>query len=891
LPGSPRPRALEEILDACHSICIFLGPHGMGRWQQREKDLALDRQTRDPAFPVIPDLLPDADPALGFLSLNTWVDLRGGLDNPLALEILSGAVQGHPPGPDLLQRVSATLASVCPYRGLRFFREEDTPFFFGQDAFVERLAGAVERRALVGVVGASGSGKSSVVLAGLVPHLRRGACGSVWDAIAMVPGDRPLRNLAGALLPLLEPELTETDQLAERRKLAEFLASEPDALRDVVGRILQKQPGTDRLLLVVDQWEELYTLARHEQEQRRFQEALLDAAAFAPLTVVLTLRGDFYGRALAYRPLSDRLQDAVVNLGPMTEPELQQAIEAPARKVGLTFEPGLVTRLLRDVKEQPGSLPLLEFVLTELWQQRQGGQLSHEAYERIGGLQGAIARRAEEVFTALTVAEQQTARRVFLQLVHVGEGTETTRRRAACAALGEGSQEVVRRLADARLVVTGRALDSGEDTVEVAHESLLHAWPRLREWIESDRGFRAWQARFRVALREWEISYRDSSTVLRGIALVEAKDWGRERPTDLTDTEKEFIRKSTRPNTWRRMGAWVMAVSGPVVALYTVPLGILRLSQGWASRGEGWEYLLMGVGCGFIAAISAISFWWTGDRRYRLYQLRRGAADKPPASGTLRSRVDFYLRRAGIDFYALPKSQRRKWITLIVAAFSLLVSFCAGLVGLVWLFFSDMQVVRLNRALLDAINRGDTTIVRELLDKGADSGATGVLDRPYSFLATALPLAARQGYLDLVQLLLDRGADGRGQALFQAAANDRVDVMKLLLKRGVEADTQETSTGRPPGYTPLMGAAMNGRLESMQLLLDDGATINKRGPDGVTALALAASSGRRKVVEFLLDRGADLNVRDFEGKTPLGRAKENNRDDIVLLLKKAGAKE
>jgi energy-coupling factor transporter ATP-binding protein EcfA2 len=435
LPGRPWPRALEEILDACHSICIFLGPHGMGRWQQREKALALDRQTRDPAFPVIPVLLPGADPALGFLSLNTWVDLRGGLDNPLALEILSGAVQGRPPGPDLRQRVSATLASVCPYRGLRFFREEDTPFFFGQDAFVERLAGAVERRALVGVVGASGSGKSSVVLAGLVPHLRRGARGPVWDAIAMVPGDRPLRNLAGALLPLLEPELTETDQLAERRKLAEFLASEPDALRDVVGRILQKQPGTDRLLLVVDQWEELYTLARHEQEQRRFQEALLDAVAVAPLTVVLTLRGDFYGRALAYRPLSDRLQDAVVNLGPMTEPELQQAIEAPARKVGLTFEPGLVTRLLHDVKEQPGSLPLLEFVLTELWQERQGGQLSHEAYERIGGLQGAIARRAEEVFTALTVAEQQTARRVFLQLVHVGEGTETTRRRASYAAL------------------------------------------------------------------------------------------------------------------------------------------------------------------------------------------------------------------------------------------------------------------------------------------------------------------------------------------------------------------------------------------------------------------------------------------------------------------------
>jgi hypothetical protein len=185
------------------------------------------------------------------------------------------------------------------------------------------------------------------------------------------------------------------------------------------------------------------------------------------------------------------------------------------------------------------------------------------------------------------------------------------------------------------------------------------------------------------------------------------------------------------------MGSWVMAVSGLVVALYTVPLGIQRLSQGWASRGVGWEYLSTGVGCGFIAASGAISLWWTSDRRYRLYQIWRGAADKPLASGTLRSRVDFYLRRAGIDFHALPKSRRRKWITLIVAAFSL-ASFCIGLVGLVWLFFSDMQVVRLNRALLDAINRGDTTVVRELLDKGAESGAMSILDRPSSFLAAAL---------------------------------------------------------------------------------------------------------------------------------------------------------
>jgi len=371
VPGRPWPQALENVLSRCRAVAIFLGPQGMGRWQQSEAYLALDRQTRNWEFPVVPVLLPGADPALGFLALNTWVDLRSSIDDPVAVAVLDAAIRGESPGPDVADRVAATLASVCPYRGLRPFREEDAPFFFGRDEFTGDLVQAVKTHDFVVVVGASGSGKSSVVRAGLVPRLRQ-AKDRVWDVVTLVPTDRPFHALAAALLPLLEPELTEVDRLVEIGKTAKYLAEGELALRDLVVRLLQKQAGTDRLLLIADQWEEIYTLCGEEPLRRRFIDQLLDASNTAALSIVLTLRGDFFGHALGYRPLVDRIDQAVVKVPPMNRDELQLAVEEPVKRVALTFEPGLVDRILADVDKEPGNLPLLEFALTQLWEQRSG---------------------------------------------------------------------------------------------------------------------------------------------------------------------------------------------------------------------------------------------------------------------------------------------------------------------------------------------------------------------------------------------------------------------------------------------------------------------------------------------------------------------------------------
>ena len=533
VPGQPWPQALEQALAGCRAVAVFVGPQTLGPWQLREKDLALDRQAKEPQFPVIPVLLPGAEAALGFLSLNTWVDLRGRLDDPAGLEILRAAVRGEPPGADLQEKLRATLAAVCPYRGLRYFREEDAAFFFGRDLYINLLQESIARLPLLAVVGASGSGKSSVVRAGLIPRLRQSRSAPVWEAVTLVPGERPLRSLAAALLPLLEPDLTEVDRLAEANKLAAHLADAHVGLGEVVGRVLQKQPGTDRLLLVVDQWEELYTLTREESERRQFMDEILGATARGPLTTVLTLRGDFFGQVLGYRPLADRLQDAVANLGPMNRAELLQAVVRPAAKVGLAFEPGLVERILDDVGEEPGNLPLLEFALTTLWEQRRGGYLLHEAYEAMGKVEGAIARRAEEQFSHLSPLEQQAVSRVFLELVRPGAGCDDTRRRARLTEIGETVRPLVQQLADARLLVTGRDTATGAETVEVAHEALIWQWRRLQGWLDANREFLLWRQRLRADLEEWQRTGQDQEVLLRGKPLAEARHWLGERPQDL----------------------------------------------------------------------------------------------------------------------------------------------------------------------------------------------------------------------------------------------------------------------------------------------------------------------------------------------------------------------
>jgi WD40 repeat protein len=249
------------------------------------------------------------------------------------------------------------------------------------------------------------------------------------------------------------------------------------------------------------------------------------------------------GQALTHRPFADALQEGSLILGPMNRDELQAAVEKPAELQGAAFEAGLVQRILDDVGEEPGNLPLLEFALTLLWERLDQGWLTHAAYEEIGRVDGALARYAEEVWAELDVTEREAARRLFVQLVQPGEGTEDTRRVARHGELAPGHWSLVQHLADQRLVVTGRD-QAGDETVEVVHEALIRSWDRLRTWMQADRAFRTWQEGLRVAQRGWEASSRDEGALLRGAPLAMALEWAKEHEAQLSQPELAFIETS-----------------------------------------------------------------------------------------------------------------------------------------------------------------------------------------------------------------------------------------------------------------------------------------------------------------------------------------------------------
>lgn len=542
--GLPWPEALEQALTKTGAVAVFLGGEGLGTWQKREMWFALDRQVQaeksGKQFPVIPVILPGGDPAVGFLSLTMWVDLRKDPADPSGLDRIVRSLTND------VSPAGIAPSPVCPYRGLEVFEEENSGFFFGRETFSERLLSAVLRNSVVAVVGASGSGKSSVVRAGLLPGLRRQRPPSpVWDAVVFTPGGRPWHRLASVLLPFLEPEKSEVDLLVEAAKLGDALACGSLPLENALRRALEKSRGTNRLLVVVDQFEELFTLSS-EPSRRPFVESLLTAASELPVNLAVALRADFYDRAISLsRALSDHLERSQINLGPMGRDELSRAIRIPADRVGLTFEQGLVDRILDDVGEEPGNLPLLEFALTELWTRRAGRSLTNEAYSTIGTIRGAIAGRAEAEFSRLTSESQQVAQRVFTSLVRVAsveDGGRDVRRRVRLEDFNEAGQQIVDRLAGtgSRLLVIGRD-ESGESVVEVAHEALIERWRRLREWLDNDREFLLWRDRLHGNLAVHE----RNGALLSGAYLTEASRWLEERREELNPQEVEFIAAST----------------------------------------------------------------------------------------------------------------------------------------------------------------------------------------------------------------------------------------------------------------------------------------------------------------------------------------------------------
>jgi serine/threonine protein kinase/WD40 repeat protein len=428
-------------------------------------------------------------------------------------------------------------AARNPYKGLRPFGEADADDYFGRealtDALLERLSDPDGGR-FVAVVGPSGSGKSSLIKAGLIPRLRRGAlAGSErWPIAELVPGPSPFEELAAALrraAPQTEAELDE-------------LAGDPAA----IARLLANDES--ELLLVIDQFEELFTMAE-EDERGRFL-ASLEAAVSEPrarFRLVIALRADFYDRPLRYPEFGALVEAGQVNVHPLSPPELEQAITGPAHAVGVALEPGLVADIVADVAEHPGALPLLQYALTELFERRESATLSADAYRRIGGVSGALARRAEELYGELDDGGKEAARKLFSRLVTLGEGTEDTRRRvrreevAAIEGTAVAIEEVIDGYGRQRLLSFDRDPITHSPTVEIAHEALLREWPRLRAWIDEDRDGLRLLRHLTEAAVAWRKLERDPGELYRGARLEAALAWANAHPDDLNPLEREFL--------------------------------------------------------------------------------------------------------------------------------------------------------------------------------------------------------------------------------------------------------------------------------------------------------------------------------------------------------------
>ena len=494
-------------------------------------------------------------------------------------------------------------ALECPYPGLASFGREQAQWFFGRDELTSDLITHLDARLSTGgvqvVVAPSGAGKSSLLHAGLLPQLDSDALpgSSRWPTLVLTPTARPLAALATQI-----GSLTGADPATLAQELVVNSTRTGAVLREALCGCLGGDDSKTRVVVVVDQFEELFTLCTDDQHRRTFIALLSQLASpqsdsnadTQPVgLVVVGVRADFYTACVNYPYLRTALQDNPLVVGPMSDTELRAAILYPAHDVGLDVEPGLLELLLRDLGHtattasadgrtgyEAGRLPLLAHALRVTWQQRHGHTLTVEGYQTAGGIHRAVATTAEAVFTGVDHTGQHAARTLFLRLIKIGDGAEDTRRRLARTDLLLGlDPDTVVPVLDT--FTQARLLTQDRDTVEITHEALLHAWPRLRQWIDTDRAGNLIRQQLDEAAAVWERDGRDSAGLYRGNRLESARTWATSRPheSDLNPAASAFLAASTRQERRATRLRRTMLVVLAVLALVASGAAVVAFHQ------------------------------------------------------------------------------------------------------------------------------------------------------------------------------------------------------------------------------------------------------------------------------------------------------------------------
>jgi WD40 repeat protein len=675
-PGRPWMRALEQAIGAAKAVIVLIGPRGLGNTQQYEREFAIVRQSREPSFLVVPIILPGVtgDQPFDFLNLITWIDFshaRMVSEAPDELARLLAAIRGDP-------MAEPSREAICPYRGLDAFREEDATFFFGRgtehepDTPTGQLARKVRESPFVMVIGRSGSGKSSLVHAGLFPALRRDR-ERFWNVLSLRPGPAPLRALAAAFNPRTHDQGAAEYQATITREVEQLRTGDAEILSHMIREGLTRAEGApDRLLLYVDQWEELYTQApvaadkeqasRYADDVNHFIDLLLKATQTAPVTVVGTVRADFYDPLIAHSEIRSLLPTRQILLGAMRRSELESTIVEPARKVGIGFAPGVVQRILDEAGEDEGMLPLMQYALKEMWSLREGNTITGDSYAQSGGVREAIRITADRAFEALSAEEKQAARRLFLRLVTPGEGQEDTRARAAMPAESE-QRRIIEQFAGPRIRLLVTGFDRARrPTVEVAHEALIRTWPQLRDWVGVNREKLRARAAILQAKQEWEEHERSEDLLLpKGFQLERARDL-LEDPGDITvDDISSYIKSSLEADERERKDQEAREERERKAEQHALELEKQRLAQVAAAQAETTlaqrraRWALSGM-LALVALVTSAGILVDRAAQQREAFVMAGAATRAAAEPT-----PHFERAMRVALHNLPKPIRPPW--------------------------------------------------------------------------------------------------------------------------------------------------------------------------------------------------------------------------------------
>jgi energy-coupling factor transporter ATP-binding protein EcfA2 len=440
---------------------------------------------------------------------------------------------------------------ACPYKGLVPYTDHDADIFCGRTKWIQAIYDDLQQKSFVALTGASGSGKTSLIFGGLIPKLRKE---TIWQIVNLRTKESPFYELSKALIPFLAHDLNPFDQAKETKQLADGFRTKNVSLFDVTKEIIEKCAPNTRLLLIIDQFEELYALCPLTEEKDLFLELILNAVHLSKefgnpiFQVLISLRADFLGQIISHRRMSGYLSNADHKLGPMSSDELREAIELPAQKRNTVLEPGLSDYILKTCIPTNIPLPLISFSLKCLWDKEHESALTIRGFEEMGATELSLANYAEAIYEGLTKKDKIRSREIFIRLVCPGEGTEDVRCMINRNEMISRNWPLISLFVEKGLLIAERNQNNEIQHIEVVHDILFKEWGRLHGWIQDNRDFRLWRKRLQSKLWYWEKNGQKSEDLLSNELLVDSLQWLEDCSEQIEFSEKRYIQNSAAKN-------------------------------------------------------------------------------------------------------------------------------------------------------------------------------------------------------------------------------------------------------------------------------------------------------------------------------------------------------